>query len=287
MTDNTNNAVTLERLGDHIALVTLNRPQARNAVNGDVAQGLAAAVKATEADNDIRAVILQGSGDKVFCGHRPWRPPCGPSRVRRQKSLPAIFCAGADLKEISAGNAHRLVTKEGGFAGFVHAPRRKVWIAALNGLALAGGLEIALTCDLRVASPKVAFGLPEVKRGLVALAGGLYRLPRNLPRAIALELIATGNTLDARRAYDFGLVNRLVEADQVLDTARELAETIAANAPIAVQESLVIARLTHDLDEAALIAAGDKAREYLVTTEDYQEGPRAFIEKREPVWTGR
>ena len=144
-----------------------------------------------------------------------------------------------------------------------------------------------MTCDLRVASPKVAFGLPEVKRGLVALAGGLYRLPRNLPRAIALELIATGNTLDARRAYDFGLVNRLVEADQVLDTARELAETIAANAPIAVQESLVIARLTHDLDEAALIAAGDKAREYLVTTEDYQEGPRAFIEKREPVWTGR
>ncbi|MCU5784480.1 enoyl-CoA hydratase/isomerase [Alcanivorax balearicus MACL04] len=262
MTDNTNNAVTLERLGDHIALVTLNRPQARNAVNGDVAQGLEAAVKTTEADNDIRAVILQGSGDKVFC-------------------------AGADLKEISAGNAHRLVTKEGGFAGFVHSPRRKVWIAALNGLALAGGLEIALTCDLRVASPKVAFGLPEVKRGLVALAGGLYRLPRNLPRAIALELIATGNTLDARRAYDFGLVNRLVEADQVLDTARELAETIAANAPIAVQESLVIARLTHDLDEAALIAAGDKAREYLVTTEDYQEGPRAFIEKREPVWTGR
>ena len=168
-------AVLFERAGAHVALVTINRPAARNAVNGAVAQGMEAAVRETEADPAIRAVVLTGAGD-------------------------AAFCAGADLKEVSAGGGAALWTEGGGFAGFVFAPRTKLWIAAVNGAALAGGTEIALACDLVVAAESASFGLPEVKRGLIAAAGGLYRLPRALPRAIALELIATGGRIDARRA---------------------------------------------------------------------------------------
>ena len=170
----TSTAVTLERLPDHVALVTLNRPEARNAVNGDVAQGLEAAIDATEADDDVWLVILTGSGD-------------------------AAFCAGADLKAVSSGQGQGLRTERGGFAGFVHATRRKPWIAAINGPALAGGCEIALACELRVAVPTARFGLPEVKRGLVASAGGLYRLPRALPQALALEMILTGEPMPSVR----------------------------------------------------------------------------------------
>jgi enoyl-CoA hydratase/carnithine racemase len=173
--------VRYERLADHIALATLNRPEVRNAVNGALARALEAVVVETEADPDIGAVVLTGAGD-------------------------GVFCAGADLKEVAAGRGDELFTAQGGFAGFVYAQRRKPWIAAVNGKALAGGCEIVLACELVVAAEHAVFGLPEVSRGLIAAAGGLIRLPRALPRHLALELVMTGDPLDVRRAEMHGLV---------------------------------------------------------------------------------
>lgn len=254
--------ILVEQPVPHVARVTINRPDARNAINGAVARALEQAVIETEADNDIRCVILTGAGDRAFC-------------------------AGADLKEISAGRIRDLVTRAGGFAGFVRAERKKPWIAAVNGVALAGGTEILLACDMSVVSDDAKFGLPEVKRGLAALASGLYRLPRALPRAIALELIATGEPLTAERALAFGLVNRVVAKSEVAAQALALAEIIAANAPVAVRESLAIARDAFNRPEDELEAAAAAMGKKLALTDDYQEGPRAFIEKRAPRWTGR
>ncbi|OYV01493.1 MAG: enoyl-CoA hydratase, partial [Burkholderiales bacterium PBB5] len=198
MSSTASSAVLIERLPDHVALVTINRPEARNAVNGDVARGLQAAIDETEADDQVWAVILTGAGSDAFS-------------------------AGADLKAVSSGQGAQLATERGGFAGFVHAPRSKPWIAAVNGPALAGGCELVLACDLVVAVTGARFGLPEVKRGLVASAGGLYRLPRVLPTPVALEMILTGEPINAERALQFGMVNQLVAADQLLTAARALA----------------------------------------------------------------
>ena len=257
-------AVTVERLPGHVALVTIDRPEARNAVNGDVASGLEAAVDATEADDDIRAVVLTGAGREAFC-------------------------AGADLKEVSAGRGSALRTERGGFAGFVYRERSKPWIAAVNGKALAGGTELVLACDLVVAVRQAAFGLPEVLRGLIAAAGGLYRLPRAIPPNIALELILTAGQLDAERAHGFGLVNRLVpDVEGLREAALALATEIARNGPVAVRQSLRVAREANSgLDEAALRALTRDAFERVAASEDFKEGPRAFIEKRAPRWTGR
>lgn len=255
-------AVLMERLPDHLLLVTLNRPQARNAVNAEVANGLQAAIDQSEADADIWAVILTGTGSEAFC-------------------------AGADLKAVSSGQGQGLRTERSGFAGFVHAQRSKPWIAAVNGPALAGGCEIALACDLIVAVPQSRFGLPEVKRGLVASAGGLYRLPRALPRAVALEMILTGEPIAAERALQLGLINQLADPAQLLAAARTLAGRITVNAPVAVRESLGVARHALDLSDAELQALSAEAQGRVMASEDFQEGPRAFIEKRAPRWTGR
>ncbi len=254
--------VTFERLPGHIALVTLNRPDARNAINADVAKALDAIVAETEADPDIWVVVLTGAGS-------------------------GVFCAGADLKEISVGRGAELSTPRGGFAGFVYAERSKPWIAAVNGKAFAGGCEIVLACDLVVAAEDAALGLPEVLRGLIAAAGGLYRLPRALPPNLALEMIMTADPLDARRAHQHGMVNRLVPAEQVVDEALALAGRITRNAPLAVRESLRVARRANGFDEAELRALSKESRDRVAQSEDYKEGPRAFIEKREPRWTGR
>jgi enoyl-CoA hydratase len=253
--------VTCEMVQDHVALVTLNRPTARNAVNAELARALDAIVRRTESDPDIWVVVLTGGGD--------------------------VFCAGADLKEVAAGRASDLFTAAHGFAGFVDAERRKPWIAAVNGTALAGGCEIVLACDLVVASADASFGLPEVSRGLIAAAGGLYRLPRALPRNIAIELALTADSLDAPRAASLGLVNRVVERGQLLPEALGLAARITRNAPVAVRESLQVARRVHDLDEAGLRALTKQSRDRVAASEDYREGPRAFVEKRPPRWIGR
>jgi len=243
-------------------LVTLNRPEARNAVNGAVARALEAMLQETEQDPDVRVVVLTGAGGKVFC-------------------------AGADLKEISRGNVESLWTEAGGFAGFVHATRTKPWIAAVEGLALAGGCELALACDLIVASEGGAFGLPEVTRGLAAAGGGLYRLPRTLPRGVATDMILTGDRLPSERAAHFGLVDRLAPGGKALETALAVAKSIACNAPLAVRESLAVVRKAYDLDDAALRRMSDEAQARLQATEDFLEGATAFVEKRPPAWKGR
>ncbi len=257
----TDTPVLVTRPAPHVALVTLNRPAARNAVDAALAAGLEQAVRETEDDPDIRAVVLTGSGTKAFC-------------------------AGADLKAVAAGGGNALFRPDYGFAGITDAARAKAWIAAVNGAALAGGLEIALACDMIVAIEGASFGLPEVKRGLVAGAGGIYRLPRRLPRAIALELIATGDALEAPRAHALGLVNLLVSADRLIDEALGLAGRIAANAPVAVRESLAIARQAGDLTDAELGRLSRGAMDRIALTADYREGPLAFVEKRPPRWTG-
>tara|TARA_B100000809_G_scaffold69601_1_gene66918 strand:- start:340 stop:1101 length:762 start_codon:yes stop_codon:yes gene_type:complete len=245
---------------DRIAIITLNRPEARNAVSQQLAEDLEAAIDRLEADDALWIGIL--------CGNGP------------------AFCAGADLKAIASGEA-RLTTKRGGFAGLVRRVRTKPLIAAVEGPAVAGGTEIVLSCDLVVASTTARFGLPEVKRSLVANAGGLFRLPRAVPLNVAMEMALTGDDLDAEAAHRHGLVNRLVQPGHALATAVELAEAVNANAPLAVRASrrvVLAARLLED-DEAFEVAA-DATRE-VFRTEDFREGPRAFVEKRSPIWTGR
>jgi len=255
------NAVLFEGVEPHIALVTINRPEARNAVNGAVAAGLEAAVEQIELDPDLWAAVLTGAG-------------------------PHAFCAGADLKEVAPGRSATLSTEQGGFAGFVRARRKKLWIAAAQGHALAGGLELLLACDLAVVAEAATLGLPEVKRSLIAAAGGAFRLPHALPRAIALQVIATGEPITAACAAQFGLVNEVVPTANMQAAALALARTICANAPVAVQESLAIARRAADLDEHALWELSHAAGQRIRMTEDFKEGPRAFIEKRSPHWTG-
>ena len=245
---------------DRIAIITLNRPEARNAVSQQLAEDLEAAIDRLEADDALWIGIL--------CGNGP------------------AFCAGADLKAIASGEA-RLTTKRGGFAGLVRRVRTKPLIAAVEGPAVAGGTEIVLSCDLVVASTTARFGLPEVKRSLVANAGGLFRLPRALPINLAMEMALTGDDLDAEVAHRHGLVNRLVQPGYALAAAVELAEAVNANAPLAVRASrrvVLAARLLED-DEAFEVAAN--ATREVFRTEDFREGPRAFVEKRSPIWTGR
>lgn len=254
--------VLLEHIDDHIAVVTLNRPDKRHAVNGAVARRLDAIVKETEADPAVWVVVLTSSGGSTFC-------------------------AGADLAEVAAGRAAELSTPDGGFGGFVESKRDKPWIAAVHGSALGGGLEFSLACDLRIVGENTVLGLPEVKRGLIAGAGGIYRLPRQIPRAIALEMIAVGEPVDAARAYELGLVNAVVPDGEVLKVALDYARKIAANAPLSVRESLTIARAAHEAPETESISAVRAAFGRLMQSEDFQEGPRAFVEKRAPKWSAR
>lgn len=262
-TNTEDDVVQVRREGEHIAVVTLNRPHRRNAINGALAQALDRTVKALEADPAVRAVILTAAGRQAFC-------------------------AGADLKEMVAGaDAASRSTPDGGFAGFVFAPRRKLWIAAVNGPAVAGGFELVLACDMAIASTDAHFSLPEVSRGLVASAGGVFRLPRVLPRGVAIEIIAAGGSLDARRAAELGLVNRAVAPDELMPEALRIATRAAANAPLAVQGSLEVARRAHDTDEAELRRHAHEVAERIFESEDAREGPRAFAEHRAPLWRGR
>jgi enoyl-CoA hydratase/carnithine racemase len=254
--------VLYEVLDDHIAVARLNRPDKRNAVNGDVAAAMDWIVKETERDDAIRVCILASSSD-------------------------AAFSAGADLSEISKGRGHLLSTPDGGFGGFVVHPREKPWIAAVNAPALAGGCELALASDMIVAAESARFGLPEVKRGLFAGAGGVFRLTRRLPAAIAYELVATGDPIDAPRAHALGLANRCVPAAQVFEEAVALAKAIAVNAPLSVRESLKVARMSFDAAEEELWKVSRATSAKVFSSEDAREGPVAFLEKRAPVWKGR
>ena len=250
-----------------VGIITLDRPEARNAVNGDVAAGLEAAVDRLEADDDVWVGILTAN-------------TAGQERP--------VFCAGADLKAINAGNGAALDTERGGFAGFVYRERRKPIIVAVDGLATAGGCEIVLAADLVVATTRSAFGLAEAKRNLVAGAGGLFRLPRAVGQAAAMEAILTGEPIPAERAYALGLVSRLVEPGEALAEARRLADQIT---PVRAARRLGEPgrRARRRLRGRRDAEADDRTRRWraVMRSEDLKEGLTAFIEKRPPVWKGR
>ncbi len=254
-------AVLRERQG-HIEILTINRPEARNAVNGAVSRAFTAAFDDLENDDECNVVIVTGSGDKAFC-------------------------AGMDLKAFAAGEAGDIMGARGGFGGIAQRDFPKPLIAAVNGSALAGGCEIMLSCDLVVAVEEAKFGIPEVKRGLMAGAGGLIRLPKRIPPAIALELALTGDPIDAQRALAIGLVNRVVPADRLMEAALELAGTIAANAPLAVRGSKMVMKQAGELPEAQGWKINNDAMPAVFGSADAMEGAVAFAEKRAPVWTGK
>jgi enoyl-CoA hydratase len=252
-------------LDGHVAVITINRPEARNAVNRDVAEGVEAAIDRLEGDDEAWIGILTGA--------------------RTDKGW--IFSAGADLKAMTT-DPGGMITKKGGFAGLVQRERTKPLIAAVDGPALAGGTEIVLACDLVVASRTAVFGIPEVKRNLVAGAGGLFRLGRKLPRNIAMELALTGRLdFPAERAHHFGLVNHLCDEGQAVERAKELAALIAENAPLAVRESRKIVIEAADQPEDVGWKMSGEGMAKMFGTEDFTEGLTAFAEKRPPVWKGR
>ncbi|MFW2332589.1 enoyl-CoA hydratase-related protein [Ilumatobacter sp.] len=259
-------AIVTYEARERVAIITLDRPEARNAVNGDVANGLEAAIDRLEADEAVWVGILAANTEGQ---ERP------------------VFCAGADLKAINSGDAASLATKRGGFGGFVYRERRKPVIAAVDGLATAGGCEIVLAADLVVATTRSSFGLAEAKRNLIAGAGGLFRLPRAIGQAAAMEAILTGEPIPADRAHELGLLSRLVEPGEAVDEALRLAAQITACAPLAVWESRAIVRAAATEDDETLIRRTNEAFARVMGSADTKEGLEAFIEKRAPNWQGR
>jgi enoyl-CoA hydratase/carnithine racemase len=249
--------VERERRGQ-VEILRLNRPEAKNAVNPELSLTMAEALDAIEDDPTARAVVVTGTGD--------------------------VFCAGADLKVVSQGRGAEIGAAKGGFAGLVTRDFPKPVIAAVQGPALAGGFEIVLSCDLVVAADVASFGIPEVKRGLMAAAGGLLRLPKRVPLALALELAMTGDPISAARAFELGLVNRLVTKDRVLDEAMALAERIGENSPIAVRMSRALVKEAADMSEAEGWKRNNEYTLAVFTSGDAIEGSTAFAEKRRPNW---
>ena len=259
-------AIVKYEVQGRVALITLNRPEARNAVNGDVADGLEAAIDQLEADPGVWVGIITANTEGQ---ERP------------------VFCAGADLKAINSGNAAGLNTKRGGFAGFVYRERTKPVIVAVDGLATAGGCEIVLAADLVVATTRSSFGLAEVKRNLIAGAGGLFRLPRAIGQAAAMEAILTGEPIPAARAYELGLISRLTEPGKAVEEAMALAGKITEAAPLAVWASRkVVLAAAYSDDETLKQMTNDEFAKVLRSA-DTKEGLTAFIEKRVPNWQGR
>ncbi|WP_232065484.1 crotonase/enoyl-CoA hydratase family protein [Mycobacterium shinjukuense] len=247
-------------------VITINRPEARNAVNRAVSIAVGDALDQAQHDPDVRAVVITGAGDRSFC-------------------------AGVDLKALARReNVYHPDHPDWGFAGYVHHFVDKPTIAAVNGTALGGGTELALASDLVVADERASFGLPEVKRGLIAAAGGVFRIMNQLPRKVAMELLLTGEPLTASDAYGWGLINQVVKDGSVLDAALALAARVTVNAPLSVQASKRVAYGVDDgviTDEEAGWERTLREMRSLIRSEDAKEGPLAFAEKREPVWKGR
>lgn len=257
--------ILVEKVG-RISVITFNRPEALNAVNSRLWLEVGTALKEFSEDGEQWVAILTGSGDRAFS-------------------------AGADLKEIAQGGIQTTdEMKEWGFAGIAQNHISKPIIAAVNGFALGGGTEIALACDLIVASEKASFGLPEVKRGLIAGAGGLLRLPRQIPLKVAMRAILTGKSISAEEALQWGLINEVVPHQDVLPAAIKLAEEIIENAPMAVQASKEIVYRGLDSTIGFPGDAWEINQEYIskvFQSQDAREGARAFAEKRIPAWTGK
>lgn len=245
---------------DGVLLITLNRPEVRNALDAATADLLAAAFDALDADDGLTVGVLTGAG-------------------------PA-FCAGMDLKAFASGG--RIPWVEGrGFGGFAQRTADKPLIAAVEGFAVAGGLELALACDMLVAAEGSRLGVPEVKRSLVAGAGALLRLPERLPQAVATEMVLTGEPITAERAHALGLVNRLTPAGGALDEALRLAAAIAVNAPLALKASKEILTGRRDWTTAEFWERQGPIAQPVAESDDAREGATAFAEKRAPVWRGR
>ena len=252
---------------DRIGVITLNRPEARNAVDREMALGLEAAVDRLEDDPEIWVGVL-----------------CAETAAQARP----VFCAGADLRVIrETGTADTLDTERGGFAGFVFRERTKPIVVAVDGLATAGGLEIVLAADIVVATTRSSFGLAEVRHNLIAAAGGLFRLPRAIGRATAMDAILTGEPIDARRAFDLGLVSRLVDPGAAQSEALRVARQIVAAAPLAVRASRRVVVAATSSDDTSLRRASKELINDLLATDDATEGLLAFAEKRPPRWQGR
>lgn len=244
---------------EEVLIVRLNRPAARNAISPALARGVSAAMDRLDGDPTLRVGLLIGTG--------------------------VGFCAGMDLKALLRNESS---FTERGFGGITLKPPNKPMVAAIEGFALAGGLELAMSCDLIVAARGARLGIPEVKRGLVAAGGGLIRLARRIPYNVAMQLALTGDPISAERAYDIGLVNELCESGEAFKRGLALAKIVASNAPLAVQASKAIVRDALDLNEAAAWKLQDRVGLAVVyETEDAREGARAFAEKRPAVWQGR
>ncbi len=244
---------------DGVLIITLNRPEAKNAANKALAEGVAAAIDELESNDDLRVAILTGAG--------------------------GTFCAGMDLKAFVSGETPNIPGK--GFAGLTEYTPSKPLIGAVEGYALAGGLELAISCDMLIASDASKFGIPEVKRGLAAAAGGLVKLPRQIPPRIAMELALTGDFIDAARAAELGLINHVVPAGTALDAAKELAAKIAANGPLAVAASKQVIAKQSDWNQAEMFKKQGEIVTPVFTSEDAIEGATAFAEKRAPNWKGK
>lgn len=244
---------------DGVLVITLNRPEAKNAANRALAEGVAAAIDELESDDALRVAVLTGAG--------------------------GTFCSGMDLKAFVSGETPQIEGR--GFAGLTEYRSSKPLIAAVEGYALAGGFELAISCDLIVAADSSKFGIPEVKRGLAAAAGGLVKLPKQIPSRIAMELALTGEFIDAQRAYELGLINRVCEGGEALDAALELAATIAANGPLAIAASLKTVAGAQDWNSDEMFAKQQEVVGPVFTSEDAIEGATAFAEKRAPNWKGK
>lgn len=255
----TESAAVLTEPRDGVLVITINRPEQRNAVNAAVAEGIAHALDTLDADDALTLGVITGAGKG--------------------------FCAGMDLKAFAAGE--RPWFGDRGFAGITQRAAAKPLIAAIEGFAVAGGLEVALACDLIVAARGARLGIPEVKRSLVAAGGGLLRLPRVLPRTIAMEMALTGDPIAAERAHELGMVNRLAEPGQALGAALELAAAIAPNAPLGLVGSKRILNESLDWPDAEFFDRQEAISGPIFDSEDAKEGATAFAEKRAPVWRGR
>jgi enoyl-CoA hydratase len=257
MTDD-DQAVLSERR-DRVLLITINRPEQRNAVNAAVSRGIAEALDELDGDPELSVGVLTGAGKG--------------------------FCAGMDLKAFVSGERPHVEGR--GFAGIVERPAEKPMIAAIEGFAVAGGLEIALACDMIVAARGARLGIPEVKRSLVAAGGALLRLPKVLPRTIAMEMALTGDPIQAERAAELGLVNRLTEPGEAVQAALDLAAQIAKGGPLALAATKRVLTEAADWPEAEFFGRQRPIIDPVFGSEDAKEGARAFSEKRDPVWQGR
>ena len=252
-------ATVLTDEADGVLVITINRPQAKNAVNRAVAEGIAAALERLDSDDALRVGILTGAG--------------------------GTFCAGMDLKAFVSGEFPQIEGR--GFGGMTERSAEKPLIAAVEGYALAGGCELAIACDLIIAADNAKFGIPEVKRGLVAAAGGLVRLPSQIPYRVAMELALTGDHYDAKRMYEVGLINEIVPEGQALEGAKKLAARIACNGPLATAATKKIMQEYKTWPHDEIWQRQQAIMDPVFSSEDAIEGATAFAEKRSPVWKGK